>query len=148
MVFDKIEHAPLYYGLGPRFQMALEWLSHVDPASLIPGQRVDIDGDNVYATLFDVDTLPPEECKLECHRDYADVQYLVQGEEAAGYLLDGPAQPLSEYTPDIQFFSGKWDALTVRAGTFYIVWPQDLHAPRMATNAPARVVRLVAKVKL
>lgn len=51
------------------------------------GQRVDIDGDNVFATLFEVDTLPPEACKLECHQNYADIQYLLSGMEGAGYAL-------------------------------------------------------------
>ena len=58
MVFDKLEHASLYYGLGPRFQKALEWLAQADPASLPSGQRVDIDGDDIYATRFDVSTKP------------------------------------------------------------------------------------------
>lgn len=149
MVIDKIENAPLYYGLGTRFQRALEWLRTVDPSTLTPGKQVEIDGDDIYATLFEVDTLPPEDCKLECHKNYADIQYLVSGLEAVGYALpDAPLRQLSEYEPDIQFFSTDWDTLTVRPGTFYIVWPQDLHAPRVACGPVGPVKRLVAKVKL
>lgn len=149
MVIDKLEHASLYYGLGPRFKQALEWLAAIDPLTLPAGQRVDIDGDNLYATLFEVDTLPPEACKLECHRDYADIQYLVDGLEAAGYSLpDAPLKELSKYVPDIQFFTTAWDSLTIRPGTFYIVWPQDLHAPRVACGPVEQVKRLVIKVKL
>ena len=142
MVFDKLEHASLYYGLGPRFRQALEWLAQVDPAALPSGQRVDIDGDNIYATRFDVDTKRPEEAKLECHRNYADIQYVVSGTEGVGYALP------DAYQPDIQFFTTDWDTLTVRPGTFYIVWPQDLHAPRVALGAPGPVTVIVAKVKL
>lgn len=106
MVVDKIEHASLYYGLGERFRTALEWLASADAGALTPGQRVDIDGDNVFATLFEVDTLPPEACKLECHQNYADIQYLLSGMEGAGYALpDAELHALSEYDPkgDIQF---------------------------------------------
>ena len=93
--------------------------------------------------------MPPEACKLECHRDYADIQYLVDGLEAAGYSLpDAPLKELSKYVPDIQFFTTAWDSLTIRPGTFYIVWPQDLHAPRMACGPVGQVKRLVIKVKL
>ena len=138
MVVDKIEHASLYYGLGKRFQTALEWLASADVGALTPGQRVDIDGDNVFATLFEVDTLPPEACTLECHQNSADIQYLLSGMEGAGYALpDAEFRALSEYDP-----------LTIRSGTFYIVWPQDLHAPRVALGQPGPVRRLVAKVKL
>lgn len=149
MVIDKIENAHLYYGLGPRFRKALEWLAAADPAELVSGERVDIDGDEVYATYFAVDTLPAQECKLECHRNYADIQFLRSGLEGVGYALpDAPLEQLSEYEPDIQFFTGAWDTLTVRPGTFYIVWPQDLHAPRVAVDGVGPVERLVAKVKL
>lgn len=148
MVFDTIENAHLYYGLGDRFRRALEWLAQADPDKLVPGQRVDIDGDGIYATLFDLDTLPRWESKLEAHRDYADIQYLVQGAERVGYALEGKMAPVSEYEPDIQFFNGDWDTLRLRPGCFYIVWPQDQHAPRVADGQPSRVVRIVAKVKL
>ena len=110
MVVDKIEHASLYYGLGERFRTALEWLASADAGALTPGQRVDIDGDNVFATLFEVDTLPPEACKLECHQNYADIQYLLSGMEGAGYALpDAELHALSEYDPkgDIQFLYGR-----------------------------------------
>lgn len=149
MVFDKLDHAPLYYGLGSRFQQTLEWLAQVDPNTLPSGQRVDIDGDRIYATRFDVDTKRPADGKLECHRDYADIQYVVSGIEGVGYALpDAPLTQLSDYTPDIQFYTADWDTLTVRPGTFYIVWPQDLHAPRLALKAPAPVTVIVVKVKL
>lgn len=149
MIIDKIENASLYYGLGERFQLALEWLAAVDPASMPSGQKVEIKGDELYATRFDVETKLPADCKLECHKDYADIQFVVSGTEGMGYSLpDAPLEQLSEYTPDIQFFTTDWDTLTIRPGTFYIVWPQDLHAPRVALEAPGPVTVIVAKVKL
>ena len=138
MVVDKIEHASLYYGLGERFRTALEWLASADAGALTPGQRVDIDGDNVFATLFEVDTLPPEACKLECHQNYADIQYLLSGMEGAGYALpDAELHALSEYDPkgDIQFYTAEWDTLTIRPGTFYIVWPGSPRPPCGAGTA-------------
>ena len=150
MVIDKLKNAPLYYGLGPRFRRALEWLSQADPAAMVSGQRVDIDGENIFATLFDTETLPSAACKLEYHYNYADIQYVISGREAVGYLLEGPSEALAAYDPqkDVGFDTGGWDAVTVTEGTFYIVWPQDLHAPRMAAPSVEPVLRLVVKVKL
>ena len=106
MVLDKIENAPLYYGLGDRFRRALEWMAHVDHNSLTPSQRVDIDGDNIYATLFTVDTLPAHEAKLETHRQYADIQYVLEGGEKVGYMLEGgEVRQLSGNTSRISSFS-------------------------------------------
>ena len=148
MIFDHISNAECYYNLGERYQKAFQWLKNVDISTLTPGQRVDIDGDNIYATLFSLDTLPVSESKLEAHRRYADLQYLAQGSERVGYALAGTMEPISEYTDDIQFFNGNWDTLTLHSGDFYLVFPQDLHAPRVAEAAPSHVVRLVVKIKL
>ena len=65
-------------------------------------------------------------------------------------LPDAELRALSEYDSkgDIQFYTAEWDTLTIRPGTFYIVWPQDLHAPRVALGQPGPVQRLVVKVKL
>lgn len=150
MVIDKLEHASLYYGLGDRFRRALEWLSRADPDQLPAGERITIDGDNIYATKFELDTLPREECKLEGHHNYADIQYLASGSECAGWAADGTMTPLSDYDPkgDIQFFQGDWDLISLQSGMFYIAWPQDLHAPRVASGLVGPVVRIVVKVKL
>ena len=149
MVFDKLENASQYYALGPRFQKALEWLAQTDPDTLPSGQRVEIEGSDIYATRFDVNTKLPADARLECHRNYADIQYVVSGTEGMGYSLpDAPLKQLSEYHLVVQFFATNWDTLTVRPGTFYIVWPQDLHAPRVALGNPGPVTVIVAKVKL
>ncbi|NCE64198.1 DUF386 domain-containing protein [Pseudoflavonifractor sp. 524-17] len=150
MVFDRIENAPLYYGLGPRFQKALEWMAQADPTQMKPGEKVVIDGNNVFATLFKVDTLPRAESQLEGHRNYADIQYVLNGQECVGYALEGTVPVTVPFDPekDIGFWNGDWDTITVRAGNFYIVWPQDLHAPRVASGTPEPVTRLVVKVKL
>lgn len=150
MVIDKLEYAHRYHGLGARFHQALEWLSKVNPDELPTGQRITIDGDLIYATKFELDTLPAQESKLEGHRNYADIQYLVQGSECVGWAEAGTMEPISEYDAqgDIQFFQGDWACLPLKPGTFYIAWPQDLHAPRVACGQVGPVVRMVVKVKL
>lgn len=150
MVIDKLEYAPLYYGLGDRFRRALEWLCAVRPDELPTGQRVDIDGDCIYATKFELDTLPREESKLEGHQRYADIQCLIRGGECVGWAPEGTMEPVSAYDEkgDIRFFQGDWDCLALQPGSFYIAWPQDLHAPRVANGLVGPVTRIVVKVKL
>ena len=150
MVIDKIQNAQQYYGLGPRFQKALEWLKTADATKLTPGQKVEIEGSDIYATYAEAETVPPAQAKLEAHQNYADIQYLVSGVETVGYILEGPVQPKEDYNPqkDVQFFTGEQDVLTVQPGTFYIVWPQDYHAPKRALDQPVHVQRIVVKVKL
>ena len=132
MVIDRVKNAAVYYGLGERFQKALEWMVQADPSSMVPGEKCTIDGENIFATLFEVDTLPRE------------------GSECVGYAQNGTVPVTVPYDPqkDIGFWNGDWDTLKLEAGMFYIVWPDDLHAPRVACGAPAPVKRMVVKVKL
>ena len=91
-----------------------------------------------------------EESQLEGHKRYADIQYLLEGSECVGYAQNGTVPVTVPYDPqkDIGFWNGDWDTLKLEAGMFYIVWPDDLHAPRVACGAPAPVKRMVVKVKL
>ncbi|MBM6936987.1 YhcH/YjgK/YiaL family protein [Pseudoflavonifractor phocaeensis] len=150
MVFDNIKNAQLYYGLGERFRTALEWMATADVSGLSNRDQVVIDGDNVYAKYFDMETKSPEGAMPEGHSNYADIQYLLDGEEAVGYALKGSEPPAKPYNPekDIAFWDVPYSTIRLKAGDFYIVWPDDLHAPRLALGEPGKVRLLVVKVKL
>ena len=150
MVIDRVKNAAVYHGLGARFRKALEWMVQADPSGMAPGEKYAIDGENIFATLFEVETLPREEAQLEGHKRYADIQYLLEGCECVGWAQRGtvPATVPSDPHTDIGFWNGDWDTLKLEAGMFYIVWPDDLHAPRVAWGAPAPVKRMVVKVRL
>ena len=89
MVFDNVKNAHLYYGLGERFRTALEWMAHADVSGLKSRDQVTIDGDRVYAKYFDMETKLPDGVMPEGHSNYADIQYLLEGEEALGYARKG-----------------------------------------------------------
>lgn len=150
MVIDRVKNAAVYHGLGARFRKALEWMVQADPSGMAPGEKYAIDGENIFATLFEVETLPREESQLEGHKRYADIQYLLEGRECVGWAQRGTVPATVPYDPqkDIGFWNGDWDTLKLEAGMFYIVWPDDLHAPRVAWGAPAPVKRMVVKVRL
>lgn len=150
MVFDNVKNAHLYYGLGERFRTALEWMEHADVSGLKSGDQVAIDGDRVYAKYFDRETKPAEGALPEGHSNYVDIQYLLEGEEMVGYALKPDVPPAKPYDPqkDIAFWDVPCDNIHLKAGDFYIVWPDDLHAPRLAVGQPGKIRVLVVKVKL
>ena len=150
MVFDNVKNAALYYGLGDRFRTALEWMARTDTSNFHSGDKIEIDGDQIFARYFEVDTKSPEGALPEAHEHYADIQWLLEGEEAVGYALkDGraPAKPCDPEA-DIAFWDVPFDTIRLKPGDFYIVWPEDLHAPRLAPEAPSRVRVLVVKVRV
>ena len=150
MVFDNVKNAHLYYVLGARFRTALEWMAHADVSGLKSRDQVTIDGDRVYAKYFDMETKLPDGVMPEGHSNYADIQYLLDGEEALGYARKGEEAPAKPYDAqkDIAFWDVPYDTIRLKAGDFYIVWPDDLHAPRLALKETGKVRLLVIKVKL
>ena len=151
MIIDLLKNAKRYYGLGQRFRKAFIWLETVDFSTLTPEQRICIDGEDIYATLYEYETCDPASIQLESHCRYVDIQYTISGKESFGYVLEGPVQACTEYNQekDFQFFSGIRDSVTAMPGSFYLLWPEDLHAPRCICRGQKDFVRrVVVKVKL
>ena len=75
-----------------------------------------------------MDTKSPEGALPEAHEHYADIQCLLEGEEAVGYALKDGRAPAKPYDPeaDIAFWDVPFDTIRLKPGDFYIVWPEDL----------------------
>jgi biofilm protein TabA len=91
---------------------------------------------------------PQDACRLETHRRYIDVQYVVRGRERMGYapaltLTPGPY----DEERDVQFHQGRADFLLLREGMFAVMLPGDGHMPGVAVdNQPEPVKKIVVKV--
>ena len=64
--------------LAERFKKGYDFLKNTDLMSL-PVGRVDIDGDDVFASVQEYITLPETECRYEAHDKYYDIQYVAAG---------------------------------------------------------------------
>lgn len=139
--------------------LALDYLKKIEGQHLDDG-RVTIDGDLVYALVqsYRTEPLPSDSSpRLEAHRKYIDIQFVVSGSETLGWA---PREQLTVSTPydaakDVEFGSASLAALTLvrlTAGQMAVLWPEDAHAPRLAAptgDEPARptdVKKIVVKV--
>lgn len=86
MIFDFAANLDFYRNLGieGRYAKAVDFLKSHDLKTLENG-RHEIDGMNVYANVMELETVPWEEAKYESHRDYTDIQYIVEGCEVMTY---------------------------------------------------------------
>lgn len=96
-------------------------------------------------------TEPVEARKLEGHKKFIDVVYLVSGEEWIGVRPHHEAEGEIESHPerDLYFFkaSGAESRIHLLPGYFLICWPEDLHRPLcMAGDAPETLRKVVVKV--
>lgn len=149
MILDKLENAAMYAGISENLKKGLEFLKNTELSNLEIG-RYEIDGKEVFALVSEYDSKKHEDCRLEAHQIYADIQYIVSGREAIGYVaLDGQ-NILSEYNPDkdIVFFSGETIQLVLESGMFAVFFPQDIHRPCMQIDGPEKVKKVVVKVRV
>ena len=98
-------------------------------------------------------TAPLADGRYETHRRYADVQYMVRGEEETAYLSMEDLAPATEYDAekDIQFFHSAGAQPTVvhvSAGMCYVVFPEDGHMPCRCVSEAKNYQKIVIKLRM
>lgn len=148
MIIDKLENAHLYKNLGERISKSFEYIRTTDLKNL-PAGRYPIDGENIFALVSEYKTKSEAEKKLEAHKKYIDVQYVISGEELMGYAPLGNQQILETYKEenDIEFYTGDKLFTKVSEGMFAIFFPEDVHMPGISTGKISDVKKLVIKVR-
>ncbi len=149
MIVDSFKNASLYYSISPRMERAFELISQVDLAGLTAG-RHDLDGDDIFVNIMELDLKRPEDAKLEIHNVYADIQILLVGDsEGFGWSeRSSLTMPLEDFdtVKDVQFFDDKHQTIYfIRKGQFTILLPEDGHAPMIGEGF---VKKAIVKVRL
>ncbi len=116
----------------------------------MPVGKYEIDDQNVYAMVQAYNSKPLAEGKWEAHKQYIDIQYVADGIEKIGFAPIGHMKVAQDYdaAKDFMLLEGSGDFVTVRKGTFVILFPGDAHMPGMAVNEPEPVKKVVVKVKV
>jgi YhcH/YjgK/YiaL family protein len=88
------------------------------------------------------------DAKLEAHRKYIDIQYVIAGTDEMGFKPTADCKEIdTEYdvNNDIEFFEDQPDSWTpVPAGSFVIFFPQDAHAPLVSSGEIHKAVLKIA----
>ena len=147
MIVDTLAQASRYEPLHPQFKAAFDFLRNTDLHALAVG-RTEIDGDRLFALTQGYETKPAQDGKLEAHRMYIDIQFVIAGEEYIGYAPLGSQPPAEPFNAgkDIGFYHGDASLTRVSAGMFAIFFPHDAHLPSRHLTAPAQVKKVVLKV--
>ncbi len=151
MIIDCIQNRVFYRQLGSRVGEALEYLATTDFAKM-PDGKYELDGTRMFAMVQRYRPKQLAEIIWESHREYIDVQYVVQGAERMGYVPLGERMTVKQdYNPqrDIVFYDVQGDLFTVPERSFAVFAPQDVHAPGLAVDRPVsggEVLKVVVKV--
>ena len=138
---------------GERFARAFAWLAETDLASLEPG-RHEIDGNDIFANVMATTTMAPQEKSYEAHRVYADIHYVIEGEERIGTAPVADAEALQEFDEAADFClysypDGDASWAVLHAGDFCVTPPADAHKPACCGEAgPAALRKICVKVRV
>jgi len=115
-----------------------------------PDGKYEIEGAGVMSVDSPM-TEPAEARKLEGHKNFIDVVYLIEGEEWIGIEpKDAQEEVETHEDRDLYFFHGKEEEesrVHMRPGRFLICWPEDLHRPLcMTAEGEKRIRKAVVKV--
>ena len=149
MIYAKQKDAPAYRGIHPNLNLAL---AHITPEFLasVGSERVELKGDDVYATRFTYETVPAEESFFEAHKQYLDIHIMAEGSERVEIA---PPEALAEFdrveANDFYAYRGEGDyKLTLSPGDFLVVFPGDAHRIKMQADGPETVTKAVFKIRI
>ena len=146
MILDTLENYQLYSTINERIAKGFAFLRTTD-LDAIPSGKHDIEGDTIFALVQEYQTKPLNECKLESHKKYIDIQYVIRGEEFMGVTTKNNQKILEQdEDKDYTFYEGTTSLVRVSKGMFTIFFPDDLHQPCVQTESAAEVKKVVIKV--
>jgi YhcH/YjgK/YiaL family protein len=150
MIADSLSNSEIYESAHPLFFKAFDFLRTARFENLPLGRHA-LEGDDLFVIYMEYDTKDLDDCVMESHRKYIDIQYMVEGEEAmAVSTLRGQA----ESTPydderDVAFYEKNYDSIIkVPEGHFTVFFPHDLHMPSMKTGAIRKIKKAVCKIRV
>ena len=149
MIVDKLENSGNYKNLGERILIAFDYLQNLDSKKLSEG-KFEIDGDKIFALVSFYNSKNREDCFLEAHRKYIDVQYVAEGEELIGYAPFDFQKVHKEYNEEFDFMLHDTEPsfIKIKKGMFAIFYPEDLHMPGIKIDENLPVKKVVVKVKV
>jgi len=147
IIINKLQHAERYFNMHPAFEKAFAFLRQEGLAELA-ADKYEIDGDSLFCMISKGPGRSRSEAKLEAHRKYIDIQYVIAGADEMGFKPTADCKSIdTEYDAekDIEFFKDKPDSwVPVPAGSFVIFFPEDAHAPLVSSGEIHKVVLKIA----
>jgi len=151
MIFDQLDNALLYGGLGQRIATGLALLNEDNVRNAAPG-KYEVQGEDVFYIVDEYETKPIEDGRLEIHRKYLDIQYIVSGTECIGYALLEGLKEIEPYDSekDLAFYeyTPAMSKLILKQGMFAIFWPNEAHMPGRTVEKSETVKKIVVKIRM
>ena len=154
MIYSSIHANDDWSKYPAAIQRALTYVTTTDVASLAQADYP-IEGDKMFAKVFDNTSKPVGETHPELHKKYIDVQFFVTGGELMGIYPKKKDKKDYEIVNSIEaddvYFLGDVEGeqfLRMEPGDYIILFPNDVHRPGVAEKEPQTYRKVVVKVSV
>lgn len=151
MIMDKIENLGKYLEKDV-VEKIRPFVSSIS-ADMADGEY-DIDGEHIFARVMAYETMPKEECKIEAHNRYIDIQFTLAGAEGIDVFPRSQLQSIEDYSveDDVEWFSPDEETLFVQScnlpGYFTMLFPYEAHRPKESVAGFSKVKKGVIKLEV
>ena len=129
---------------------ALNYIENLDKTSLTPG--ICEVNDEFYYNYLEYEAKEPTNTIYEAHKNYVDIQYIVEGQEQVDVSFEEYMELDTPYDAekDIMFFKNPSNHFTriLGPGEYVIVLPHELHKPGQKVGENGNVKKIVGKVRV
>lgn len=130
------------------WRQALDWIKEND--SQDEGDY-EIDGQNLYASIQEVQTIPREQGVFERHFKYIDLHYCVSGAETIEWIPVNQLSKAKEINTEKDYAlhtaPKRASSLLMTPGAFTIFFPEDAHMPKISADTDNSMKKIVVKLK-
>lgn len=146
MIRDHISNLSRYRHIHPDMEQVMAFFEKAE----LPDGRYDI-SPTCYIMVSTFQTRADETLQYETHRNYADIQVLLQGEELQYFHDTETLRITQEYQPDIALYTADdksyLERILLRKGDFVVYFPGEAHGPGYCTKEEQTARKAVVKLK-
>jgi len=133
-----------------RVQDAINYIEKLDKNFLSIG-KYEVN-DIFYYIVQEYDTKPIEECNLESHRRYIDIQWIIEGKEELDMADISGLVLATEYDEqrDVMFWKPRNGMIkaVLQKDSYIVLYPKDAHRGCMSVGNTDHVKKIIGKVKV
>ena len=108
--------------------------------------------DDFYLLVQKYDSKDPDKSRFESHKNYVDIQYVVEGKESIEIAPVTIMEVEEAYIPerDVEFYKDTEQAakFVLTNGGYAILYPTDAHKPGVRVGESVPVKKYVGKVRI
>lgn len=133
---------------SPNFKNAFYYINSRNIMDFTPG-KYDIDGVKSFAIVQEYDTEEEEKKHFEVHGNYADLQFILEGEEAVCFSRGDQAELVTNNLSSLDYAlynTQEFEKMVLKKGEYVVFVPGELHKVGVMNQKKTRVKKLTIKV--